>query len=82
MENGENKKQKKKADILQWNKTKWTVPRETKIKEKNLAPKSETLKTRSSPMQFCREFVNDGILEHIKLTSMQLNNLNIKVVNR
>ena len=81
MENGENKKQNKKADILQWNKTKWTVPRETNIKE-NLVPESETLKTRSSPMQFCGEFVNDGILEHIKLTSMQLNNLNVKVVNR
>ena len=28
--NGENKKQKKKVDI-QWNKTKWIVPRETNI---------------------------------------------------
>ena len=62
--NGENKKQNKKADI-QWNKTKWIVPRETNIEEKKLVPKIETLKTRSSPMQFFREFVDDGILEHI-----------------
>ena len=31
--NGENKKQKKKADT-QWKKTKWTVPSETNIEEK------------------------------------------------
>ena len=35
------------------------------IEENKLAPKSETLKTRTSPMQFFREFVDDGILEHI-----------------
>ena len=35
------------------------------IEEKKLVPKSETLKTRSAPMQFFREFVNDEILEHI-----------------
>ena len=58
------KSKKKKADI-QWNKTKWTMPREMNIEEKKLAPKSETLKTRTSPMQFFREFVDDGILEHI-----------------
>ena len=72
--NGENKKQKKKAD-LQWNKIKWTVPRETNIEEKKLVPKSETLKTRSSLMQFFREFVDDGILEpttfHTNLNATQ-----------
>ena len=51
--NGDNKKQKKKADI-QWNKTKSAVPREMNIEEKKLVPKSETLKTKSSPMQFFR----------------------------
>ena len=51
--NGDNKKQKKKADI-QWNKTKWAVPREMNIEEKKLVLKSETLKTKSSPMQFFR----------------------------
>ena len=30
-----------------------------------LVPKSEALKTRSSPVQFFREFVDDGILENI-----------------